>query len=65
MRNNIYKLNLIQRRKMPYIYRILRDRAHVERHVNYLKNGPPSLIQILKLFTVAGTEKKNKKMAGP
>jgi hypothetical protein len=49
---------------MPYIYRVLRDRAHVERHINYLKNGSPSYYKILKSFTIAGTEKKNKKVAG-
>jgi len=50
---------------MPYIYRILRGRAHVESHNNYLKKRLTFLIQILKSFTVAGTEKKNKKVAGP
>jgi hypothetical protein len=50
---------------MPYIYRVLRDRAHAERHINYLKNGSPSYYKILKSFTVAGTEKKNKKVTKP
>jgi hypothetical protein len=50
---------------MPYIYRILRDGAHIKSHVNYLKKRLTFLIQILKLITVAGTEKKNKKVAGP
>ncbi len=65
MRNKIYKLNLIQRRKMPYIYRILRDRAHVERHVNYLKNGPPSLIKNSKIFLLFQELRRTRRWPDP
>jgi len=49
---------------MPYIYRILRDGAHIKSHDNYLKNGSPSLTKILKSFYYC-RNKKNKKVAGP
>ena len=35
---------------MPQIYRILGNRPHLKSHVNYLKNGSPSLIQNSKNF---------------
>jgi hypothetical protein len=50
---------------MPHIYRILGDRSHIESHVNYLKNGSPSLIQNSKISLLFQELKRTRRWPDP